>query len=253
MERPRLLAVEITDVLRAKGIIARRQAHGHLKERAERKHRDGRFDRQRQRLRDVASGPPQHRRPAWPGPRHRVVGAAHDVPVVQQEDIGDPREALESIAVGPADRFVARVAGCHDEGVERRVAEELDVERRRGQHDAKVRQAGRDARRDRGVGKARGEKHRRPRRREQRLVLRLQRDQPAGGREVANHECERLGRPPLALAQLRHDRLVVGAARELKPAEPLDCDDHAPLQRGTGQLDRIGTVRPEPCARLLHP
>ena len=59
----------------------------------------------------VAARAPDHRR----APHDGVVGARLDRPVVQQEQVGDARQALERVVVAERDRLVRDVAARHHE------------------------------------------------------------------------------------------------------------------------------------------
>ena len=140
-----------------------------------------------------------------------------------------PGEALERLAVAAADRLVAGVARGHHQRVVRRAR---GTARRAaasvGSITPRSASPGATSPPTAAPGTRAAPADRRPRRGEQRLVLRRSSATSARATvEVADHHRERLGRPVLALAQPGHRRGVVGAAGELEPAEPLDRDDRA--------------------------
>ena len=77
--------------------------------------RDGRGDRERQRLRRVAARAAQDGAAA----DDRVLAAAVDRPVVGEERVGDRAEPVAGLVVVERDRLVAEVAARHDERLPR--------------------------------------------------------------------------------------------------------------------------------------
>ena len=159
--------------------------------------------------------------------------------VVEQEQVGDPAEALERVLVAVGDRLVGDVAAGHHERLAR-VRQQQVVKRRVGQHHAEVRRQRRRGVRHRRVRPAAHEHDRPLRGGEQRLVLGRGLGEPPRRVEVAHHQRERLLLAVLARAQPRDGRLVVGPAGEVEAADALDRDDRAGAQR-LGHRTRSGS------------
>ncbi len=116
------------------------------------------------------------------------------------------------------------------------VAQQQVVERRVGEHHAQLAHARRDRRRDRRVRPPGGD-HDRPVGRRQPRALGL-----GEGDElprVLGHQRERAVLAVLARAQPRDGRLVVGAAREVVAADPLDGQDRAAAEQRSGGRHRV--------------
>ena len=195
-----------------------------------------------------ARAPDQHRATiTGAGPdnaRDRIVGARLDRAIVDQQKVGDVRQSLARVAVLVGDRLVGDVAAGHHDGVDAvrmsgEVREQQVVHRRVGEHDPELG----CARRDRVRHSRRGE----PRREDDRACVRAQQlglrepelDEPRGRPHRADHQREGLVLAVLARAQPRDDMLVVGAARQVIAAKPLDGHDCALPDCGGRGADRI--------------
>gem|GEM_PF-3778770 len=85
---------------------------------------------------DIASRPAKQAGPAGDDATDRIVDPGDDLPVMQQEIVGDRRQPVDGIVVGGTDRGAADVAGGHHQG--RRAecfCKQQEMERRIGQHD----------------------------------------------------------------------------------------------------------------------
>ena len=193
--------------------------------------------RQRQARRHVAARAAQQHRAPVGDPDHRVVGAGADRPVVEQDLVGDPGEPRLRVAVLERDRLVGDVArGHHERHAE--VGEQQVVQRRVGEHQPELARARGDGRRDRRAVPPRRE-HDRPLARAQqpqRLVAQL--DEARRGRDVPDHQRERLLLAVLARAQRRHRPLVRGHAGEVEAAEALEREHAALAQAALRRLQR---------------
>jgi hypothetical protein len=193
----------------------------------------------------------QHRRPSAHDARDRVVDPGLDRAVVQQEDVGDPREPLQRVVVAERDRLVADVAARQHER-HAGVAEQQVVQRRVGEHHAQFRHAGRDPVGDRRARGPRRQHDRPRRRRQQRHVLLAERHERTRRRHVRRHERERPVLAVLTGAQPRDRRAVVGTTREMDAADALHRDDRARDQRPRSALDVVaaaGRVADQPHPR----
>ena len=108
------------------------------------------------------------------------------------------------------------------------------MQRRVRQHHAQLGRAGRDRRRRLvAIPISAWSEHDRPLRRAQQRPLDLaQLDERRGVVCGRDHQRERLVLPVLARPQRAHRRLVIGAAGEVKAADPLDRDDRAVAESG---------------------
>ena len=149
--------------------------------------------------------------------------------------VGDRGQALACVVVGEGDRLVGDVAAGHHER-QPGVAQQQVVERRVGEHHAQLAHARCDRRRDRRVRPPGGD-HDRPVGRRQPRALGL-----GEGDElprVLGHQRERAVLAVLARAQPRDGRLVVGPAREVVAADPLDRQDRAAAEQRRGGRHRV--------------
>ena len=128
-----------------------------------------------------------------------------------------------------------------------RVAEQLDVQRRGGEHHAEVAEARRHAVGHRGRLARRGARtHGRLRRGEQRLVLRVQPHQLPRRLEVADHHRERLRGAALALPQPRHAASSSARHASWNPPSPFTATISPRSQRLPRRLDRRGSLTLDP-------
>ena len=150
----------------------------------------------------VAAGPPKDDGPSGQNARDRVVRGRFDLPVVQEEEVGDASELLERVAVAVSDGLVGEIARGHHQR-STHLGEEQVMQGGVRQDQAHERVAGRDAGGDGASrrGAAPGRSAARSRRggpgrpREQRDLVR--------GREIADHHREGLLVALLPPAQLR--------------------------------------------------
>ena len=151
---------------------------------------------------------------------HRVVGADVDRPVVADQQIGDPVQALARVVVAVGDRLVGHVGAGHDQ---RRadLGQQQVVQRRVRQHHAQVGRARRHRVGHGGVRAAAGDHDRALAPGQQLLLPGRQLHQRPGAVQIARHQRERLVLAVLARAQRRRGGLVVGAARQVVPAQAL--------------------------------
>ena len=199
-------------------------------------------DRQLDRRRHVPARAAQDARAPRGHAHDRIVGARLDRTIVEQEEIGDARQALASFVVAIGDRLVGHVAARHHErlgGVRRQQM----VQRRVGQHHAELGRRRSDRARHGRVRAPPGQ-HDRPLAREQKLPLgRGQIHELARRGQVRRHHRKRLVLAVLARAQLRHRGLVGGATGQMEPAEALYGDDRPAEQRTRGGLDGVARAR----------
>ena len=197
---------------------------------------------QRDRGRHVAARAPQEQRARLrrrDHPHDRVVGPGLDRPVVEQQEVGDPAQPRHRVVVGERDRLVGRVAAGHHQRPHSRVGDQQVVKRRVGEHQSQLGCAGRDRRRHRGAVAAAGEHDRSLGTAQQRALELPQNHQRVRGRERRDHQRERLVLAVLARPQRRHRGLIVGAAGQVKAADPLDREDPSGAQRPGGLAHRV--------------
>ena len=180
----------------------------------------------------------------------RVVGAGLDRPVVDEEQVGDPRQPLERVVVAVGDRLVGHVAAGHHQRQRRRrraaggAAASTGASRRaRAPRAPPTRATGAPApARGEHDRRARAPRAARARRRRARPALR-RRDDGAISANGLSSRCLRARSAATA-------RLVVGSAGEVVAADPLDArgsrpSRSAPRPRATASRRR----RPRPARR----
>ena len=201
--------------------------------------RHRRRDRERHRVGGVAARPADDRLASGDDAGHGVVVARPDLPVVDEEAVGEPGEPRERVLVVGRQRLVGQVAGGQDDRAADRLEQEV-VERRVGQEHAQAPVAGGHGGRDARVGRPGVP-------RAGRSVVRAGEDRPLQGAEpaqgggrtrVADHHRERLRPAPLAVAEAADRRIVGGVAGEVVAAESLDRDDVAREERADRGLER---------------
>ena len=171
-----------------------------------------------------------------------------DRPVVHQEQVGDPAQPFERVAVLVGNRLVREVGAGHDQngritGRQAAVGQQQMMKRRVRKHHAELRSAGGDGAGDGRATPAGGENDRPLRRLERRLLLLAELDQPERGLDAGHHQGKRLVLPVLARAQPRHRLLVAGIAGEVKPADALDRDDQPVGQPSRRTVDGVDRAR----------
>ena len=159
-------------------------------------------------------------RPRPDHPHHRVVGARVDRPVVQQQQVGDPGQALERVLVLEGDRLVGDVAAGHHER-HARVGEQQVVQRRVREHHPELAGARRDRLRDGRAGRRGASTIGRVARAQQPLLLGAQLHQRRRRGDVGHHQRERLVLAVLARPQRRHRALVGRPHARWNPPSPL--------------------------------
>ena len=228
------------------GALPLGQAEGALELGAARQQRPrGSASMQGEARRDIAPRAAQEGGPPRPGhsghPHDAVVGARLDRAVVHEEEIGDRAQARAGIGIVEGDRLVGHVATGHHQ---RRagITEQQVVQGGVGEHHAELRSTGRHRsghRKTEAVRPAGGE-HDRPLGRGEQVPFGVaQRHQALRFGDAGDHQRERLVLAVLARAQRGHHRLVVGAAREVIPADALDGENRAVAQRGRGRGHRV--------------
>ena len=215
---------------------------------ADRQQRPRGRDRQRERLGRVPPAAPDDRRPSGDDPRDRVVVAGPDLPVVDEERVGEAGEALRGVGIVGGQRLVGEVARGEDEGPPDGLEEEM-VERGVGQEDPEAGVPGRNRRGQARLAPAAGDEE------DDRAFRAVQQASLDGadtgerlrGRHVGDHDRERLGPATLAVAQRSDGRLVGGVAGEVIAAEALHGDDSS--RRGGRRPRRRGRRRRGPWRR----
>ena len=141
-----LVVVEIADVMAEERMTSPAHRERRLQLAAQGERRCAAGDRQGDRSWRIA--PRAANRQLDPGdePRHRVVATEMNRPVVHEEEIGDPRQAFERIAVLVGDRLVGSIAAGHHQGNAVQLAEEQVVQGGIRQHHAQPGIARRDSR-----------------------------------------------------------------------------------------------------------
>ncbi len=194
--------------------------------------------RQRDPGRHVAARAADRPRPARRDAHDRVVGAHVDRPVVQEERLGDAGQPRDGVLVVVGDRLVGDVAARHHQRHAVAVGQQQVVQRRVREHHPELPRPRRHRRGHAGPGQPRREHDRPLARAQQRLLLRPRLDQRGGGLDVGRHQRERLVLAVLARPQRPHRALVVGAARQVVAAQPLDRQHRPAEQRRHRRLDR---------------
>ena len=208
-----LVVAQVADVVRDPRAAVAGERERVLELGADREQRRRRRDRERR-------GDEPARAPHDPPAAHDgVVDPRVDRPVVQEEQVRDPAQPLQRVVVRERDRLVGHVAARHHQR-HADVGQQQVVQRRVGEHHAEVVRARRDRRRDARVGAARRDHDRRARRAGRSSAS-------TSARGIARHQRERAVLAVLAGAQAGDGGLVVGAAREVEPADALDRDDPA--------------------------
>ncbi len=209
--------------------------------------RAGRHDRRvrrfgkRQRSRHVPARAPQRKC----RPDDGVLAAAVYRPVVREEGVGDPLQAVSRVLVVDRDGLVGAVPACHHERPADVVAEKV-VQRRVRQHQPQPRRAGRDRGSERRSVTTPHEHDRACGALEQCPFLRRELCQRA---RVGRHHRKRLLLAELARPQAC-DRLLVGrVAGEVIAAEPLHGHDAPCAQQPHRLLQRQRETRPAVRAR----
>ena len=250
--------LEIAVVRRDVGASAASQRERVLELGAHREQRCRRGQGQVDRVRGVAAGAPDDGLAARDDARDRVVVPRPDLAVVDQEAVGETRQAGQRVGVVGGQRLVGQVAGGeHDRPAD--VRHEHVVERRIGQEHAQPAVA-----RGHGLGEGRGrpgpgiapglEEHDRSRRACQQAAFgRPDPAQGPRGAEVPDHDRERLRPAPLAIPEPHHGLLARRVAGELVATQALDRDDPAVEQQAHGggqglvaRGDRTGSARRPP-------
>ncbi len=89
-------------------------------------HRGSRFGKGK-RTRNPPARASRHHNAARRRAHDGVVDAAHNVAIVEKQQVGNVPETRLCLPVAPADRFVGEVAGGHDQGGILRVAEQFHM------------------------------------------------------------------------------------------------------------------------------
>ncbi len=213
-----LEVLEVADVGPERGLVPRRQAEGVLEVRpaGQHRHRDG--VREAHRRGHEAAGPAHHERATQDDPGHRVVGPRLDLPVVDEEQVGDAGEAGQRVVVPVGDGLVGEVPRGQDQRAPGRGGEEV-VERGVGEEEPHRGAVGGDLRRQARRLPAPHQHHR---------PLRGGEEVPLGGGEVGE---------PLRRAQVGHQD------RERLLLAPLPLPQACAPRRGRWRRRRGGTRR----------
>ncbi len=146
MEVSCLRSLQVSDVGAQKSEVVFQNAEGRFHLRSQGENLGITFP-QDERFRGVASGTTQYRSLAGRDSCDRIVTPDQDVPVVDEEKIGDALQPMDGFAVPDADGLVNLVGACHDERLKRFLQEKM-VKRRVGKHDPLVGHARSHGRRD---------------------------------------------------------------------------------------------------------
>ena len=230
---------EIADVLAHVAAAAVDQREGVLEVRPHRDERLRALERQVHRERGIAAGPAQEDGRVSRQPDHRVVVARHDLPIVQQERVGDRAEPPSRVGVVGGDRLLAQIAARHHQRTASAVEQQV-MQRRVRKHHADGVEAGRDGRSERAVPAAR-EQYDRPLGRCKQLGFRgAQLGDRTRLTEGAHHHGERLRVAVLAGAETLHGDLVGCVHGEVEAAQPADGDDLSRREQLRRRADGIG-------------
>ena len=178
--------------------------------------------------------PPEAQRPGAAGDRteHGIIRRPADRPVMMQEGVGHRAEAGgDALGIGEH-RLAAAVRRGRDQGPAERLQQQV-VQRRIGQHEPDLAEAGCDGGCKPACGFLLHEHDGAPGRAQQReLPLARPRKVREG---LGDHHRQRLRRPVLALAQPRDGLLIGGIAQQVIAADALHRHDGAaPQRRGAG-------------------
>ncbi len=135
-----LEAVQVPEVLTDDDLPVHRKGDGALQLSSEGEDRGCRFRETQPERRETACAP-EHREALRIEPDDRVVHRADDRSVMDEEDVGDTSQALESLGRVDAHRLIGEIAARADEGA-RGALDEQAVEWCGGQHRADARIAG---------------------------------------------------------------------------------------------------------------
>ncbi len=113
------LRVQVSHVLRRKGLIPGGEARRRRQVASQREDWKPRGHREGNRLRNEAPRPPDEDGTVRRRADDRIVHPPDHVPVVEEEQVGDSRQFLKRLPVAAADRLVARVPAGHDEDIVR--------------------------------------------------------------------------------------------------------------------------------------
>lgn len=171
-----------------------------------------------------------------------VLARYVDRPVVGEDDVGQALDPVQ-VLIPEDDRRAALIGRSHHQRYRAQPIEEQMMQRRIGQHQTKVGQAGSHRLRDgsRAGGHKDDWRGRRRQRRRCRIV-----DQGEFSRrlEVCCHHRKGLGGPVLSHSQLCDDTVVVGPASQMETANPLDRENFPGQNRIRGGIEGRRQHRP---------
>ncbi len=162
---------------------------------------------------------------------HRVVAANVDRAVVNQEQVGDPLQAIESVAVVNGDGLVRPIAAGHDERNATNGFEQKVVERCVREHDAECGVSGGDPLCDARTGSLVQQHDGSPGRREQRLFGRGCPAVRPRRFNIANHDGKGFFIAVFPLPKRRDCGFRTCIAGEMKAAEAFECTDRSGAKR----------------------
>ena len=225
-----VVMIEVAQVMAEERMPAAAQGERRLELTADGQDRPRALERQFDRLRRVAARPPQRQFLSVDDPRHRIVAADVDRPIVSQKQIGDAGQPGDGVVILVGDRLVGTVAAGHDERDVAQLSQQQMMQRRVRQHHAEVRVAGGDRFGDAGIGPL-AEQHDRPAAASTTAALFVGRTstERLGCGGVGDHDGERLlvavlappqlgDRPSLRASQRGDSRPVPSERRSCRPA-----------------------------------
>ena len=135
---------EVADVMAGNNLAALGHGHRVLQLGADGKDSGARrIEREGERLRSVSTRAAQHLHSSGHRPRHGVVAADVDRPIVAEQPVGQRTEPGDGVAVVVGDRLVAEVAAGHHERATHPIEQKV-MQRAVRQHHPQLRQAGCD-------------------------------------------------------------------------------------------------------------